>query len=62
MAGKCDICGKVVRYGCNVSHSKRHTPRAWMPNIHVTSLVVDGKTKRFNLCTRCIRTRSKAAG
>jgi len=58
---KCDICGKTPQFGHNVSHSKHHTRRNWAPNIHPVSLVVGGKTKRLNLCTRCIRTQNKTA-
>jgi len=56
---KCDLCDKTPQFGHNVSHSKRHTKRRWMPNIHRVTLVVDGKKKRMNLCTRCLRTQQK---
>jgi len=49
-------------FGNNVSHSKRHTKRRWLPNIHRVTLVVDGKKKRMNLCTRCLRTQHKVSG
>ncbi|MDP3880496.1 MAG: 50S ribosomal protein L28 [Dehalococcoidales bacterium] len=58
---KCDFCGKTPQFGNNVSHSKRHTRRRWVPNIHPTKLVVNGQEKRFNLCTRCLRTQHKTA-
>jgi len=56
---KCEICGKIPQFGHNVSHSKRHTNRRWMPNIHPVTLIVDGKAKRMKLCTRCLRTQHK---
>ncbi|MSQ41073.1 MAG: 50S ribosomal protein L28 [Dehalococcoidia bacterium] len=52
----CDVCGKIGRMGRNVSHSKRHTPHRWMPNIHVAHLPVNGTVVRQTVCTRCIRT------
>ena len=58
---KCDLCEKTPLFGHNVSHSKRHTKRRWMPNIHPVTLVVDGKKKRMSLCTRCLRTQHKVA-
>ncbi|MEE9520260.1 MAG: 50S ribosomal protein L28 [Dehalococcoidales bacterium] len=58
---KCDLCGKSPQFGHNVSHSKRHTNRRWVPNIHPVTLVIDGQTKRLNLCTRCLRNQHKAA-
>jgi len=56
---KCDICGKTPLFGHNISHSKRHTNRRQTPNIHPVIITVDGKTKRMNLCTRCLRTQHK---
>ena len=58
---KCDICGKSAQSGCNVSHSKRHTKRRLLPNIHRLTIVVDGEKKKVNICTRCLRTRYKEA-
>ena len=56
---KCDICGKTPAFGNTISHSKRHTNRMWMPNVHSAIIMVDGKKKRLKLCTRCIRTQHK---
>ena len=56
---KCDICGKTPQFGHNVSHSKRHTKRRWLPNIHNTVVVIGGKERRLSLCTRCLRTQHK---
>jgi large subunit ribosomal protein L28 len=56
---KCELCGKIVRFGCNVSFSKRHTKRQWKPNIHKAKVVIDGKERKANICTRCLRTQHK---
>lgn len=61
MAGKCDVCGKVTTFGHNVSFSKRRTNRAFRPNVHRKAMVVNGVTKRVNVCTRCLRTAAKTA-
>jgi len=53
---KCDICGKRPMYGNKVSHSKRHTRRRWIPNVHRTNLVIDGAKFSVRICTRCLRT------
>ena len=58
---KCDLCGKSPQFGHNISHSKRHTKRRWVPNIHPVTIIIDGKQKRLNLCTRCLRTQHKVA-
>lgn len=47
--------------GNNVSHSKVHTRRRFMPNLHSTHVVKQGNRVKTLLCTRCIRTLSKLA-
>ncbi|NLG28773.1 MAG: 50S ribosomal protein L28 [Chloroflexi bacterium] len=53
---KCEVCGKSLQHGNNVSHSKRHTGRTWTANVQRVKLMVDGQPKRVNICTRCLRT------
>ena len=55
MAAVCDVCGKRPSFGMNVSHSHRRTKRRWIPNIQRVRAVVDGGTKRMDVCTSCIR-------
>ncbi|MGI6262405.1 MAG: 50S ribosomal protein L28 [Succiniclasticum sp.] len=55
MANICEVCGKGVMSGNNVSHSNRHTKAAWKPNIQSVRAIVDGEVKRVNVCTRCLR-------
>jgi large subunit ribosomal protein L28 len=52
---KCDICGKIVRTGMNVSHSHIRTKRQWKPNLQTVHAVVDGTPKKVTACTRCLR-------
>jgi large subunit ribosomal protein L28 len=59
---KCELCGKGPQFGNNVSHSMRHTKRQWLPNLRTTTIVSDGKRKRVNICTRCLRTQTKVSG
>jgi large subunit ribosomal protein L28 len=58
---KCEICGKRAQYGCSVSHSKKHTRRRWLPNVHRVTITVDGKKRKVNICNRCLRTQYKMA-
>jgi large subunit ribosomal protein L28 len=58
---KCEICGKSLQFGHAVSHSKRHTNRRWTANVHPAKLIINGESKRLNVCTRCLRTQNKAA-
>ena len=46
-------------FGFNVSHSKRHTPRRWLPNVQRARVLVNGVARRMYACTRCIRTLQK---
>ncbi|MFZ0994410.1 MAG: 50S ribosomal protein L28 [Candidatus Dormiibacterota bacterium] len=63
MANRCEICGKGPVAGNNVSHSKVHTRRRFMPNL-VTAKVAPrggGVPQRMRVCTRCLRTSTKSA-
>ena len=55
MAKVCEVCGKRPRAGRNVSHSHRVTNRIVKPNIQKVTAVVDGKTKRINVCAKCLK-------
>jgi large subunit ribosomal protein L28 len=61
MAGKCDVCGKGPGFGHRVSHSNRKTNRMFKANIQRQTIQVDGRPKRVNICTRCLRTITKPA-
>jgi large subunit ribosomal protein L28 len=55
MSKVCAICGKHPSAGRNVSHSHKVTPRTVKPNIQKVKTVVDGTTKRINVCAKCIK-------
>lgn len=57
---KCEICGKGVVFGQNVSHSNRKTNRTWKPNVRRVKVMVNGTSKTMHLCARCLRS-AKAA-
>lgn len=52
---KCEICGKVTRSGFSVSHSHHGTKRDWKPNLHRVKLLIEGRVRRVNVCTKCLR-------
>jgi len=56
MARVCDICGKHVQHGQNVSHANNVTKRRWEVNLQPVRAIVEGRPKRIRVCTRCIRT------
>lgn len=55
MAKVCEICGKGVRHGRNVSHAHNVTLRRWGVNLRTVRAVVGGTPKRMRVCTRCLR-------
>ncbi len=61
MRSRCQICGKGTAFGHNVSHSNRKTNRRWLPNVQKAILLVDGRPRRVQACTRCIRTERRRA-
>ncbi|MBN2040702.1 MAG: 50S ribosomal protein L28 [Spirochaetes bacterium] len=52
---KCEICGKSVQFGNNVSHSNRKTSKIWKPNIKKIRVLENGRNLKRFVCTRCIR-------
>jgi large subunit ribosomal protein L28 len=58
MSRRCDITGKGVLSGNNVSHANNKTRRRFLPNLQVTSLLSEalGRSLRLKLSTRAIRT------
>lgn len=58
MARRCDVTGKTVQTGNNVSHANNKSRRRWLPNLQETSLLSDalGRMVRLRLSTNAIRT------
>ena len=52
---KCDICGKGVHFGNNVSHSHRRSNHVWNSNIRSVKCNVNGTPKRLHVCTNCLK-------
>ena len=51
----CEICGKGVSYGIKVSHSHRRSNRTWKANVKKVKVLINGTSKRLNVCTSCLR-------
>ena len=58
MSRRCQITGKGVLTGNNVSHANNKTRRRFLPNLQETSLLSDilGASVRMRISTRAIRT------
>ena len=52
---KCDICGKGVHFGNNVSHSHRRSNRIWNSNVRSVKCKVNGAAKKMHVCTTCLK-------
>lgn len=44
---KCDVCGKGVHFGNNVSHSHRRSNAIWNSNVKNVKCKVNGGAKRM---------------
>ena len=64
MAKRCELTGKEVQFGHNVSHSNRKTNRRFDPNLQNVTLYSDALRRRVPLkvCTRALRTVQKHGG
>ena len=51
----CEVCEKGLMTGHNVSHSNRKSSRTWAPNVQKVRVIVNGRSMRLNVCTRCLR-------
>ena len=56
MAKQCTVCGKKPTVGFHISHANNKTKRRFKPNLQrVKAQLPDGKVKRIDVCTRCLR-------
>ena len=64
MTRKCDLTGKLVITGNNVSHANNKTKRRFIPNLQNVSLFSDklGKKLKFRIATSTLRTVEKIGG
>jgi len=54
MARVCEICGKGVVFGHNVSHANNRTKRKWHPNLQQVRVQTDKGIRKVRVCTQCI--------
>ena len=64
MTRKCDLTGKLVITGNNVSHAVNKTKRRFYPNLHSVSFFSEvlGKKVKLKVSTRGIKTVEKNGG
>ena len=58
MSRRCELTGKAVQYGCNVSHANNHSSRRFLPNLQSISFLSEGlgQSFRFRVATSSVRT------
>ncbi len=57
MSRKCELTGKAVMSGNNVSHAVNKTRRRFLPNLHKVTLASDilGRRLKFNISAAALR-------
>ena len=64
MAKRCQLTGKSVMYGNNVSHANNRTRRRFLPNLQSASMQSDilGRKVKLRVSTSAMRTVEKHGG
>ena len=64
MSKKCELTGKAVQYGCNVSHANNHSSRRFLPNLQNVSFLSETleHTVSFRVTASGIRTVESKGG
>ena len=64
MAKRCQITGKTVMSGNNVSHANNRTRRRFLPNLQATTMRSEilGRSLKLRVSTSAIRTVEKHGG
>ncbi|MBC2856106.1 MAG: 50S ribosomal protein L28 [Cetobacterium sp.] len=53
---RCEITGKGIIFGNQISHSHRVTGRVWKPNLQSTKIVINGVTVKVKVCAKTLKT------
>ena len=52
---RCEISGKGMTFGNQVSHSHRATRRVWKPNLQATTIIINGESVQVKVCTKVLK-------
>ena len=55
MSRVCEICGKKPIVGSNISHAHNVTKRRFNPNLQRVRAISNGRVKKMDVCTNCIK-------
>ncbi len=64
MARRCELTGKAVQAGKNVSHANNRTPRRFLPNLSQVSLMSEalGESVRLRITSHALRAVERQGG
>ena len=64
MARRCELTGKGVLSGQNVSHANNKTKRVFRPNLHTVTLQSEalGRSVQLRICMNALRTVDRRGG
>ena len=52
---RCEISGKGITFGNQISHSHRLTGRVWKPNLQPVTVVINGQPLKTKVCTKVLK-------
>ncbi len=55
MSKVCEVCGKAPVAGRSISHSHRVTNRMFRPNVQKVTINDNGRVRKANICTKCLK-------
>ena len=55
MSKVCEVCGKAPVAGRIISHSHRVTNRMFRPNVQKVTINDNGRVRKANVCTKCLK-------
>ena len=55
MSKVCEVCGKAPVAGLSISHSHRVTNRMFRPNVQKVTINDNGRVRKANVCTKCLK-------
>jgi large subunit ribosomal protein L28 len=64
MSRRCELTGKALLVGHNVSHANNKTKKIYRPNLQVVSLASEilGNSYKLRICMSTLRTLDRAGG
>jgi large subunit ribosomal protein L28 len=55
MPSVCEYCAKKPSFNYQVSFSHKRSKRMWKPNVQRVRVWENGRARRANVCTSCIK-------